>query len=369
MRTTLLILLIVLVFTGCKNKKEHTTVRMPLANIKVNKAEVADLVCTYEYPAYLQSTQQVQLVARVAGYLQTIAYTPGVSVKKGDLLFVIEPQPYKDKLLAARAAVDQAQSQYDYANANYERMQGAIKEQAVSEIDFLQAKSNFYSAEANLANAKSALNTAQINLSYCYIKAPSNGYVSVNSYDVGNFVGSPASPTTLATFYADSKMYAYFNMAYADYYEILQYLKDKKPATVSIIDPTVANVNWPGVLDYSSPNVDQTTGTVNLRAVVDNSRNQLLDGMYIKVIIPYKNVPNAVLIPEVSIGTNQAGRFAYVVGSDSIVEFRQLQVGFLKKDGLREVISGIKGGETYVVQALISVRPGEKIAPYIEKEQ
>lgn len=367
MRTYSLLFFIILLLVGCKKKTNQTMRQMPLQHIQVNKAEVTNLTCTYEYPAYLQSIQQVQLVARVAGYLQQIVYTPGIKVRKNDLLFVIEPQPYKDAVLAAQAAVDQAKAQFAYATANYQKMELAVQEQAVSEIDFLQAKSNYYSAEANLANAKSTLSRAEINLSYCYIKAPADGLVSVNNYDVGNYVGSPASPTSLATFYADSKMYAYFNMAYSDYFTITHYLKDINPAMISIVDPTVENTSWNGTLDYSSPNVEQTTGTVTLRAVVDNQDNQLLDGMYIKIIIPYKNVPNAVLLPESSIGTNQAGRYAFIVNRDSIVELRQLQVGFLNKDGMREIVTGVKPNETYVVKALISVRPGEKIAPYLER--
>ncbi|MGL5683066.1 MAG: efflux RND transporter periplasmic adaptor subunit [Marinifilaceae bacterium] len=361
---TILTLSLLCILSACKDKKHHTE-QMPALHIQVDTPQITNITCMFEYPAYLQSAQQVNLVARVPGYLQQIDYTPGEKVKKGQTLFVIEPQPYKDKLIAAQAAVQQAKAEYDYAQANYQKYQVAVKQNSVSEIDFLQSKSNYFSAQANLENAKAALNSAQINYDYCFVKAPADGVVSVNMFDVGNYVGSQGGSATLATFYADSQLYAYFNMAYSDYYTALNFIKMGNKANVTITDPVIANQAWTGILDYSSPNVDQTTGTVNMRAVVDNTKEELLDGMYVRVHMPYQYVKNAIMIPEASIGTNQAGRYVYVVQKDSVVSLRQLTVGYLDNDGMRQVLDGIKPGEEYVVRALVNMRNGEKVVPYI----
>lgn len=370
-KTISFITILTLLSGGCKqeSKIKYSREAAPVPEIQVAQPEESEVTYTYEYPAYLEAEQTVNLVARVSGFLEKIAYIPGQEVNAGQLLFIIEPKPYQDQVKAAESGVQSAQAQLAYAQASYDKMKEAVKTKAISEIDYLQAQSTYNSAIASLQNAKAQLNTARINLNYCYIKAPFKGKVSRNLIDQANFVPGSVNPTTLATIYKDNRMYAYFNMAYAEY-QNLPPLTGQLPVNdplrfLTVKDAAAPLRQWKGELDYSSPNVDLQTGTVNIRAIIDNPHEELLSGMYVTIHVPYRNVKNALLIPETSIGTNQTGRFVYIVGQDNRVELKPVKVGVLQADGMREITSGIHRNDRYVVEALVSVRPGMQIKPVV----
>ena len=333
---------------GCgKSKKQQETA--PTPSVAVDHPQLRTVVYTFEYPGYLQAEQTVNLVARVSGYLESYQFTPGQRVREGQTLFVIEPQPYKDKSTLA------------YTKASYERMQEAVKTKAISEIDYLQAQSDYGEALAAYEEARSQLSLANINLSYCIVKAPFTGRISRNMVDPGNMVGTDASNSALATIYKDNQMYLYFNMAYPDFARLPKNTPSALPVTIQ--DVNNPEKTWIAALDYSSPNIDLNTGTLNLRAIARNPNGELLSGMYVKVIVPYKSVPKAIVIPESSLGTNQGGRYVYLVGPDDTIVFRQVEVGVLTPDGMREITSGLTLEDRYVTKALINVRPGMKIKP------
>ena len=181
--------------------------------------------------------------------------------------------------------------------------------------------------------------------------------------DPGNMVGTDASNSALATIYKDNQMYLYFNMAYPDFARLPKNTPSALPVTIQ--DVNNPEKTWIAALDYSSPNIDLNTGTLNLRAIARNPNGELLSGMYVKVIVPYKSVPKAIVIPEASLGTNQGGRYVYLFGPDESIVFRQVEVGVLTPDGMREITSGLTLEDRYVTKALINVRPGMKINPIL----
>ena len=354
-----------------KKEKQEAASGQAAPEILVNRPAQHDVVYTYQYPAYLEAVQTVNLVARVSGFLEKMNYIPGVPVKAGQLLFVIEPQPYQDQLKAAQAEMKSTEARLAYARAQYEKMKEAMPSRAISEIDFIQAESDYHSAIANLQNARAQLNTAQTNLNYCYIKAPFDGRVSRNLVDLQNFVGGAVQPVTLATMYKDKYMYAYFNMAYAEFEQIppvTNPLVSKDSAlALTVINAADTSRYWKGELDYTSPNVDLQTGTVTVRAILENPKEELLSGMYVKIRLPYKVVKDALLIPEASIGTGQAGRYVYLVDENNRVVQQTVKVGVLSNDGMREIVSGVTPDDRYVVEALMNVRPGMTVKPVREK--
>ena len=193
------------------------------------------------------------------------------------------------------------------------------------------------------------------------MKAPFSGRISRNTIDPGNIVGTDADNSALATIYKDNQMYLYFNMAYPDFARLPQNTPSALPVTIQ--DVNNPEKTWVAALDYSSPNIDLNTGTLSLRAIARNPNGELLSGMYVKVIVPYKSVPKAIVIPESSLGTNQGGRYVYLVGPDDTIVFRQVEVGVLTPDGMREITGGLTLEDRYVTKALINVRPGMKIKP------
>lgn len=357
----------VLLLTTCKEKSRPVETQVP--SISVTTPEVRDITLTKDYPGYLSSELKVDLVARVSGYLQTTHLVPGSKVKQGQLLYVIEPDIYRDNVLQAEAAVKTAKAQLLYARSNYARMREAAKSGAVSQIQVLQAESTVAEAEASVKNTEAELNTAQKNLSYCYIRAPFDGTVTKGQYDVGNYINGAAQPVTLATLYKDDLMYANFNIEDNQLMKMLMQNarsnndRIEVPKEVCIHLGKDGRQRYTGRLDYLSPNVDLSTGTLNVRANLDNPEGALRSGLYVTITLPYAEEKQAVLVRDASIGTDQLGKFLYVVTDSNTVQYRHIEAGQIISDTLRQVIKGIRPGERYVTTALMKVRDGMSIKP------
>lgn len=177
--------------------------------IDVARPMVQNVTLTKDYPGYLEAESTVDLVGRVNGVLQAKNFAPGSRVKQGQVLFVIEPTLYENAVKQAEAELKTAQANLDYAVSSYQRMKEAIKSDAVSRIQYLQAESTVTSCEAAVSNAEAALKTARTNLSYCYVKAPCSGVVDISNYSVGAYIGGALQPVKLATVYKDDRMYSY----------------------------------------------------------------------------------------------------------------------------------------------------------------
>ncbi len=367
MNKFILIAMSVLLLAGCKDKKKHQT-ESYTPSFQVSTPIVQDIVLKKEYPGYLSSDKTVNLVARVSGTLQTSYLVPGAKVRKGDLIFVIEPTTYEDEVKQAEAQLATSQAQLDYAKSNYERMKEAAKSGAVSQIQVLQAESNTREYEAAIKQYEAALNTAKTNLSYCYIRAPFDGRVTVAAYSEGNYINGSAEAVTLATLYKDDIMYAYFNIE-DNQFLIMQLngSKDQLPEElknkISIGAGPNRQIIYDGTLDYLSPNIDLSTGTLNLRAVIKNPDGDLKNGLYVTITLPYSEQKDAVLITDASIATDQLGKYIYVVNDSNIVNYRHIEVGETINDTLRQVTKGLSPNEKYITSALLKVKNGMKINP------
>ena len=355
------------ILTGCKEKKSAGAMGgMPTPEISVAKPIIKNVTLTKDYPGYLTTEKTVNLVARVNGTLQSTSYTAGGRVKQGQLLFVIEPTLYKDKVEQAEAALKTAQAQLEYARSNYSRMKEAVKSDAVSQIQVLQAESSVAEGVAAVNNAEAALSTAHTNLSYCYVRAPFDGTISKATVDVGSYVGGSLQPVTLATIYQDNQMYAYFNVADNQWLEMLMNNRQSAqelPKKIMVQLGKEGSEMYPATLDYLSPNVDLNTGTLTVRANFDNPQGILKSGLYVSITLPYGEADNAMLVKEASIGTDQLGKYLYLVNDSNIVRYRHIEIGQLIGDTLRQVTGGLSPQDRYVTKALMKVRDGMKIKP------
>jgi RND family efflux transporter MFP subunit len=347
---------------------------LPLSQYSVAHPAVRDIQYQLEFPGYLQSELVVDLLSRVEGYLQEVRFTAGSSVAKGDTLFVIEPRNYKNKVQQAEAQLLTSKANLALAETTLSRMQDAFKSNAVSEIDVIEATTNVDQCKAAVQSAEAQLETAQTNLSYCYILAPESGRVTRSLVDKGNYI---APHTQLATFYKDNQMYVYFsieaskliwaqNEAQKSDSQVKKAGQPFSSVEVKLTDSQGNEKYYPGQLDYLSPSANISTGTVDMRAVLKNDKRELNNGVYVKVTFPYKDVKDAVLIPESSIGTDQSGRYIYVVENDT-VRYRSVKVGQLQRDNMREIVKGLSADEYYITQAITRVRNGQAIKPIIEQ--
>lgn len=367
MKKSAIIFLFLPLLFACK-KQKHTTETMPVPSIDVASPQVRDITLTKDYPGYLVTDKTVNLVARVNGFLQSINFQAGARVKEGQLLFVIEPTLYQDNVKQAEAALETARAQLDYARNSYERMKEAIKSDAVSQIQVQQAKSSVAQGEAAVHNAEAELNTARTNLSYCYVKAPFNGTITKTQFDVGSYISGSLQPVTLATIYKDDSMYAYFNVADNQWLGLLLTSKEGKtssrlPQEITVRLGEEGLRSYPAKVDYLSPNVDLSTGTLTVRANLDNPQGILKSGLYVSITLPYGEAKNAVLIPDASIGTDQLGKFVYLVNDSNVVRYQHIITGQLVNDTLRQIIKGLTPQDRYVSKALLKVREGMKVNP------
>lgn len=359
-----------LMLTACDKKKAPHT-EMEALPIEVAKPVVKNVTLTKDYPGYLEAESTVDLVGRVNGTLEAKNFAPGSRVRQGQVLFVIEPTLYENAVKQAEATLKTAKADLEYANSSYQRMKEAIKSDAVSRIQYLQAESNVASAQAAVSNAEAALKTARTNLSYCYVKAPSDGVIDVSPYSVGAYIGGALQPVKLATVFRDNRMYSYFDIADNQYlaFQLVQEHKSKIPVEshfVTLRLGTDGEQTWKAKLDYLSPNVTLTTGTLRLRAELDNPEGVLRPGMFVSVTLPYGEEQHAILVNDASIGTDQLGKFLYVVNDSNMVNYRHIETGQLTDNNMRIVKSGLSPSERYVTKALLKVRQGMRIRPVME---
>ena len=327
---------------------------------------------------YLEATgntapiKSVDLVARVQGFLQSIDYTDGDFVKEGQTLFTIEPETYKLKLEQAQAAEAGAQASLKQAQADFKRQSDLVARQAVSQATLENSTSARDNAQANLQQAQVNTKIAQVNYGYTRVTAPFNGVVSTHLVSVGELVGV-ASPTQLATIVALDPIYVNFNVSEQDVLRIRASAArrgltsaDLKRVPIEVGLQTESGYPHSGRLDYASPTVNQSTGTLAVRGVIPNADRVLLPGYFVRVRVPIEKQADALLVPDTSLGSDQGGRYVLVVTAANMVEQRKVKIG-PRDNGLRVIESGLKPDDRVVIAGLLRVIPGEKVAPQLQK--
>ena len=365
MKRVIFTIAMAVIVCGC-NKKRDTVVSESLP-IEVAYPVVQEVTLTREYPGYLEADATVAIVGRVNGTLQKSNYTAGQRVRKGDILFVIEPTLYMDAVLQAQAALQTAKANLEYAENNYERMKVAIQRNAVSRIELLQSETNVATGKAAVSNAEAELHTSKSNLSHCYIRAPYDGYISLPNYSTGNYIAGANSPVKLATLYKDDIMYAYFDIS--DNQWLRQQYRIDEIGKEEYITFTLGEDRYfsrKAKMNYLSPDIKLSTGTLRVRAELANDDHFLKPGSYISVVLPYEQIEKGVLITDASIGSDQLGKYIYVVNDSNIVEYRHIVTGGIVDDTLRIVREGLLPTETYVSKALLKVRNGMRINPIVQ---
>jgi RND family efflux transporter MFP subunit len=316
--------------------------------------------------------KNVDLVARVQGVLQSINYQDGTFVKEGTTLFTIEPETYKLKLEQAQAAEVGAQASLKQAEADFRRQSDLVARQAVSQATLDQSTSVRDNAQANLQQAQISTKIAAVNYGYTNVVAPFDGIVSAHLVSVGELVGV-ASPTQLATIVQLDPIYVNFNVNEQD---VLRIRDDARRRGISVSDlrqlpvevGLQTEVGFPhkGRLDYISPIINQSTGTLAVRGLLPNPDRTLLPGFFVRVRVPYDEQKSALLVPDVALGSDQAGRYVLVVNGDNVVEQRKVLTGPLEAD-LRVIESGLKADDRIVVAGVLRAIPGQKVDPQLRK--
>lgn len=356
-------------FFSC-GRKDKSQGSQQVRDIDVAEVAIDSVVLHKTYPGYLSSGSSVDVTAQVDGILLKKYYEAGGMVKKGQILFQVDPTLYQDAVQKAEAALASAISQRDYAKSRYAAVQKAFEAEAVSKMEVLSAESNLHQAEASIKDCQASLHTAQTNLGYCTMRATMNGNITDATISEGNYVNGADDPIVLAKIFDNSTMSAAFEIEDAQYERMVG-------RTSGINDPIYSNIplnfrdnllhDYTGKLSYEAPNVNLKTGTILLKCDIKNPYDELKEGMYVTINLPYGVDPMAVLVKDASIGTDQLGKYVYVVNDSNKVVYTPIKVGALYHDSLRIVESGLRQGDRYVTKALLTVRNGETVNPHLTK--
>lgn len=310
----------------------------------------------------------VDLVARVSGTLEKVNREDGAPVKKGDTLFVIEQEPYKISVASAQAALDQQNANLTQANSNLVRQQDMQKKNLTATATVEAAVAQAETAKALVAASQAALQSAQLNLSYTEIKAPFDGILSEHLIDVGAYINAASTPK-LASVIQPDPLRVNFTVNERQVIQIRQALAERHkklgdvgPIKVEIALPTDQDYPYAGTIDYIAPELDASSGTVSVRAVVPNDHRLFSPGMFVRVRIPVVTNADALVIPESAIGNDQQGPTVFTVGKDNRVEAKVVTLGEAAGNGLREVLKGLAATDRVIVQGADNVQPGDAVS-------
>jgi RND family efflux transporter MFP subunit len=333
-----------------------------------------------EFSGNTRAVEFANIRARVQGTLEKMMFTPSIIVQAGDVLFEIEPEPYRAERDQAAARVESAKSKLDQADSDLQRVELAGKTRAVSQQDIDQARSMRDQARANLLGAKSRLEQAEINLGYTRVHTPITGRVSRRFVDLGNLVGA-GEPTLLTTVTRIDPIYVYFDAPEDLVLGWLSQVRERRneeaasgeaaddpPTAVRIA--TAADEDFPhqGYIDYIDNTVDATTGTIEMRAIIDNKDEVLFPGLFVRVRILGEMAEEALKIDERAVGTDLGGKYVLVVGEENVVEQRYVELGRVQDDGSVRVIEGLEADDRYIVNGMLRARAGFPVSPQTESE-
>jgi RND family efflux transporter MFP subunit len=311
------------------------------------------------------------LVARVSGFIQEIDYKDGDSVKEGTKLFVIEPEPYELALEQAQAGQASAAAAAQQSAADYNRTADLLKKGVETQQNLDKASAQKAADAAKQQQADVDVKQAQLNLDYTQVKAPFDGIVTARQVSMGQLVDPGSS--TLATVVQLDPIHVNFNISEQDVQKIRANLKAHGITTIEQLKQIPVEVGlqtdegYPhqGMLDYASPNLNASTGTLTARAVFENSGRALLPGYFVRVRVPLATRPDMLLVPDRAIGADQSGRYVLVAGKDDVVEQRTVELGELVGE-LRVIAKGIAAEDRVIISGMLVAVPGQKVAPEVK---
>ena len=323
-----------------------------------------------EFTGRLQAVESVEIRPRVSGYIDKVAFTEGSQVKRGDLLFVIDPRPYQAESDRAAADVKRYKTALELARIELTRVQRLKDSGAVSEEELDERKSTLAQTEANVAGSAAALEAANLNLNFTQVTSPIAGRVSRAEVTRGNLVtGGINGGTLLTSVVSMDPMYLYFD---ADEQSYLRYTQmshvGTRPSSRDAANPVQVGLaneeGFPhaGVMDFVDNQLNSQTGTIRARAVLQNHDGLFTPGLFARVQLLGSSEYTAILIDDRAVNTDQSQKYVLLLGANNTVEYRKVKLGRII-DGMRIVREGLKSGDVIIVNGAQRVHPGMQVTP------
>jgi multidrug efflux system membrane fusion protein len=341
----------------------------PPPQVSVATVKEADITTWDEFSGRLEAVERVEVRSRVAGAVQAVHFREGALVHQGELLITIDPAPYQAEVERAEAQVAAAQARLAQAQSEHTRAQRLWEESAIAQRELEERVNAAREAGANLRAAQAQLQGARLNLGYTQVRAPVSGRIGKLEITAGNLVAAGPGAPVLTTLVSVNPIYASFD---ADEQVMVRALKELPGGAsarqrieripVQVGTGTSSDTPYPGRLQLIDNQVDARSGTIRLRAVLENQDGSLIPGQFARVRMGQARTTRAVLVTERAVGTDQEKKYVLVVGEGNKAEYREVTLG-ASDNGLRVVLSGLKPGERIVVNGLQRVRPGAVVQP------
>jgi len=333
---------------------------------QVDTAQVVSkaIIDWQDFSGRLEAVDRVEIRPQVSGILTQVHFRDGSLVRKGDVLFTIDPRPFAAEVERAEAQLAAAESRVGYTGSDLARAERLIADNAVSRRDLEEKQNAARDAGASVQAARAALRIARLNLEYTSIKAPIDGRMSRAEVTVGNLVSANGGPA-LTTLVSSSRIYAAFDVDEQTFLKSVNPARDAKGTALPVHLGLADQDGHPfeGRIHSVDNRLDTTSGTIRVRAIFDNPDGRLVPGLYARIRLGAGTPREAVLIDDRAIGTDQDKRFVLVVDAANKTAYREVRLGNLH-DGLRIVEDGLKPGERIVVNGLQRVRPGDPVTPH-----
>ena len=357
------------VLSGCSSEATPNAALIKPTSVSVAAAIQRDVVDWDEFTGRVEAVESVEIRPRVTGYIQSVNFTEGSVVRKGDLLFVIDPRPYRAELAKAEAELTRAVARAELSQTDVARSEKLLAIKAVSQEEFDQRINATREANADVEAARAAVEAARLNIEFTRVTAPIGGRVSKAAVTTGNLVtGGSGNAALLTTIVSIDPIYVSFEgdeQVYLKYNELAR--RGERTSSRDAANPVqmgLANEDgYPhqGRMVFVDNQIDPRTGTIRARATFDNKDGYFTPGLFARVKLLGHDRYSAVLVDDRAVGTDQSQKFVYVVDANNTVAYRAVKVGRLT-DGLRVVTEGLAPGENVVVNGLQRVRPGTVVA-------
>jgi len=350
--------LLLLVTAGCSRSSVQAAPAMPAPLVTVVKATAQDV------PKYLDEIgrnaafESVTVTPQVGGRIVERRFQDGENLKKGQLLFVVDPRPYKAQLDSAQASLAQARAALDLARIQFARDEEVIGTRAISKQDYDTKKNAVDVDQAQVEAAEAALETAKLNLEYCYIHSPIDGRAGARLVDVGNVVQPNA--TSLLSIQRLDPIYANFTITESDLPEVQRQMSHGLLKAAVRLPSDLDSAAKAGRVEFLDNSVQNGSGTVNLRATMSNPDHHFWPGQFVDVKLVLNTEKAAVLIPNQAAQISQQGPFVYVVKQDDTAEVRPVKLGQRQGDDV-VVMEGVSANERVVLAGQMLIRPGGKV--------
>lgn len=354
------------VATGCGQSGISPPVIRPPA-VSVSLPSEIEVVDNYYYEGYTEAVSSVDIRARVTGYLSKIYFQDGADVKEGDPLFLIDPRPYQAELEQAKAQLARVEASHKRLQADYARAEKLLPNRTITKEEFDRIAAELAEAVADMRAKQASITQADLNLHFAAIKAPITGRIGRHLVPEGNLVA--ANETLLTTIVTVKPIYAYFDVDEPTVLRVRQLIRDGKLKSARDGDVPVylgldndEGFPYPGTINFVDNRVDQSTGTLKLRAVFANENEALSPGLHAKIRMPLGKPYKALAVPERAIGTRQGMKYVFLVNDKNVVIERPVTLG-LQQDSMRVITKGIEPSDRVIVSGIQRVRADVTVEP------